>query len=36
LPLTIDELNTRIGKSEENFKNGKFKNVDALIDKYNK
>jgi hypothetical protein len=34
--LTINELNARIDKSEENFRNGQFKSVDSLIEKYNR
>lgn len=34
--LTISELNSRIDKSEANFRNGEFVGVDVLINKYNK
>jgi hypothetical protein len=33
-PFTVDELNERISKSEEDFKNGKFKTTSELLSKY--
>jgi len=33
-PLTVDELNARISKSEEDFKNKKFKTTNELLSKY--
>jgi hypothetical protein len=34
-PLTVDELNERISKSEKDFKNKKFKTTTELLSKYN-
>lgn len=34
-PFTVDELNERISKSEEDFKNKKFKTTTELLSKYN-
>jgi hypothetical protein len=34
--LTINELNDRINKSEENFRKGEYKSVNSLIEKYNR
>jgi hypothetical protein len=33
-PFTIEELNERISKSENDFKNGKFKTTSELLSKY--
>jgi len=33
-PMTIDELNARIDRSEEDFKNGRYKSTEELLDKY--
>ncbi|MFY7815831.1 MAG: hypothetical protein ACOVRK_11670 [Chryseobacterium taeanense] len=33
-PFTVDELNERISKSEEDFENGKFKTTSELLSKY--
>lgn len=33
-PMTIDELNKRIDKSESDFKNNRFKTSSELLDKY--
>lgn len=33
-PMTIDELNKRIDKSESDFKNNKFKTCSELLAKY--
>lgn len=33
-PFTMDELNERISKSEEDFKNKKFKTTAELLSKY--
>lgn len=33
-PFTIDELHERIAKSEEDFKNGRFKTTEELLSKY--
>ncbi|MFP9097533.1 hypothetical protein ACLI09_00640 [Flavobacterium sp. RHBU_24] len=33
-PMTIDELNARIDKSEDDFKNGRYKSTEELLDKY--
>jgi hypothetical protein len=33
-PMTVIELNSRIDKSEEDFKNGKFKTSTELLSKY--
>lgn len=34
-PMTIDELNKRIDKSESDFKNNRFKTSSELLAKYN-
>lgn len=34
-PMTIKEFNERIDKSENDFKNGKFKTTTELLKKYN-
>ena len=34
-PLSIDELNKRIDKSENDFKNGRYKSTSELLKKYN-
>ncbi|MWB93412.1 hypothetical protein GON26_03500 [Flavobacterium sp. GA093] len=33
-PMSIEEFNTRIDKSEQDFKNGKFKTSEQLLAKY--
>jgi hypothetical protein len=33
-PMSVIELNTRIDKSEDDFKNGKFKTSSELLSKY--
>lgn len=33
-PMTIDELNKRIDKSEDDFKNNKYKSSSQLLSKY--
>jgi len=33
-PLTIEELNERIAKSEDDFENGRFKTTSELLSKY--
>ncbi len=33
-PFTIEELNERIAKSEEDFENGRFKTTEELLSKY--
>ena len=33
-PMSIDELNARIDQSEKDFKTGKFKSSDELLEKY--
>ena len=33
-PMSLRELNMRIDKSESNFKNGKFKDAESLLNKY--
>lgn len=33
-PFTIEELNKRISKSEDDFKNNKFKTTSELLSKY--
>jgi len=33
-PFTIEELHERIAKSEEDFKNGRFKTTEELLSKY--
>jgi len=33
-PMSITELNSRIDKAEEDFKNGKFKTSSELLSKY--
>lgn len=33
-PMSIEELNERIDKSEKDFEDGKFKEVDTLLAKY--
>jgi len=33
-PLTIEELNSRIDQSEDDFRNGRFKTTSQLLEKY--
>lgn len=33
-PFTMEELNERISKSEDDFKNGRFKTTSELLSKY--
>lgn len=33
-PMSVKELNSRIDKSEKDFKNGKYKTSNALLSKY--
>jgi ribosomal protein L29 len=35
-PMSLNELNSRIDKSERDFKNGKFKTSSELLSKYKK
>ena len=35
-PMSLNELNSRIDKSESDFKNGKFKTSSELLSKYKK
>ncbi len=35
-PFTIEELNERISKSEDDFKNGRYKTTSELLSKYSK
>ena len=34
IPFTIEELNERISKSEDDFKNGRYKTTSELLSKY--
>lgn len=33
-PMTIEELNSRIDQSEDDFRNGRFKTTSQLLEKY--
>lgn len=33
-PISIEEFNTRIDKSEDDFKNGRYKTTSQLLEKY--
>lgn len=33
-PMSIEELNARINKSEDDFKNGRYKSTSELLSKY--
>ena len=35
-PFTLEELNVRISKPEDDFENGRFKKTSELISKYSK
>lgn len=33
-PMTVEELNSRIDQSEDDFRNGRFKTTSQLLEKY--